>query len=75
MSLEISENPQENTCMGVSFLIKLQAEAWNFIKKETLAQLFSCEFSEISKNTLFTEHLRATTSVKIEMQVKITTSK
>ena len=25
----------------------------NFIKKETLAQVFSCEFSEISKNTFF----------------------
>ena len=28
-------------------------EACNFIKKETLAQVFSCEFSEISKNTFF----------------------
>ena len=37
--LEIS---QENTCDRVSFLIKLQ---------ETLAQVFSCEFCEISKNT------------------------
>ena len=27
------------------------------IKKETLAQVFSCEFCEISKNTFFTEHL------------------
>ena len=26
-------------------------EACNFIKKETLAQVFSCEFCEISKNT------------------------
>ena len=25
--------------------------AWNFIKKETLAQVFSCEFCKISKNT------------------------
>ena len=25
--------------------------ACNFIKKETLAQVFSCEFCEISKNT------------------------
>ena len=25
--------------------------ACNFIKKETLAQLFSCDFCEISKNT------------------------
>ena len=27
------------------------------LKKETLTQVFSCEFSEFSKNTLFTEHL------------------
>ena len=27
--------------------------ACNFIKKETLARLFSCEFCEISKNTFF----------------------
>ena len=32
----------------------------NFIKKETLAQVFSCEFCEISKNTFFTEHLWTT---------------
>ena len=37
--------------------------------------LFSCEFYEISKNTCFTEHLQATASVKIEMKVKIMTSK
>ena len=34
----------------------------NFIKKETLAQVFSCEFSKISKNTFFTEHLLETGS-------------
>ena len=28
-------------------------EACNFIKKETLAQVFSCEFCEISKKTFF----------------------
>ena len=27
-------------------------DACNFIKKETLAQVFSCEFCEISKNIL-----------------------
>ena len=27
----------------------------NFIKKEALAQVFSCKFCEISKNTFFTE--------------------
>ena len=29
----------------------LQAEAFNFIKKESLARVFSFEFCEISKNT------------------------
>ena len=39
---EISQNSQENTCARVSFF---------FINKETLAEVFSCEFCEISKNT------------------------
>ena len=48
--LEISQNSQENTCVRISFLIKLKAKACNFIKKETLTQVFPCEFCEISKN-------------------------
>ena len=44
MFLEISQNSQENTCARVSC---------NFIKKETLAQVFSCDIYEISKNTFF----------------------
>ena len=40
----------------------LRPEAYNFINKETLAQVFSCEFCETSKNTLFTEHLWTTAS-------------
>ena len=31
-------------------------------KKETLAQVFSCEICEISYNVFFTEHLQATAS-------------
>ena len=54
--LEISQISQENTCARVSFLIKLQSWACNFIKKESLAQVLSCEFCEISKNTFYTEH-------------------
>ena len=55
--LKISQNLQENTCVAASFLIKLQAllrirlisvrmreRAFKFIKKETLKQVFSCEF-------------------------------
>ena len=60
MFLEISQNSQENNCARVSSLIKLQA--CSFIKKETLAQVFSCKFFEISKNTFFTEHIWTTAS-------------
>ena len=37
-------------------------QACNFIKNETVAQVFSCEFYKIFKNTFFTEHLWATAS-------------
>ena len=49
---EISQNSQENTSPRVSLLIKQL-----YIKKETLAQVFSREFCEISESTFFTEHL------------------
>ena len=58
--LEISQNSQEglifNTVAG------LRPETSNFIKKETLAQVFSCEFCEMSKNTFLTEHHWTTAS-------------
>ena len=47
--LEISQNSQENTYARL-------------LKKETLAQVFSCEFCEISKNTFFTERVWLTDS-------------
>ena len=34
------------------------------LNKESLTQLFSCEFCEISKNTFFMEHLQTTASEK-----------
>ena len=57
--LEILQNSQENTVSPrvntvtdprVSFLIELQAQPCNFIKKESLAQVFSCEVCHIFKN-------------------------
>ena len=39
------------------FLISCRPKACNFIKKEALAQVFSCEFCEIFKNTFFYKHL------------------
>ena len=35
------------------FLNKVAGQAWNFVKKETLAQVFSYEFCEISQNVFF----------------------
>ena len=43
---------------------KKETQACNFIKNETLAQVFSCEFCQISKSTSSTEHLHTTASVK-----------
>ena len=37
-----------------------KVEAYNFIKKETLAQVFFCEFYEIYKNTLFLQNTSVT---------------
>ena len=48
--LAISRNSHKNTCARVSFLIKLP-NTCNFIKKDTLAQVFSCKFCERFKNT------------------------
>ena len=36
---------------------RLWPQACNFFKKETMVQVFPCEFCEISKNTLFAEHI------------------
>ena len=47
--LEILRNSREKTRARAPSLIKLQAQACNFIKKETLAQIFSSEFCETSK--------------------------
>ena len=60
--LKISQNLQESTSARVSFLIKLQTSACNSIKKENLAQVFSCEFRKIFKNAFFIEILWASAS-------------
>ena len=45
----MSQNSQDNTCARLSFLIKLQAESYHFIKKETLTQVFFGELSKFSR--------------------------
>ena len=49
----------KHLCQSLFFnkVAGLRPQTCNFIKKETLAQVFCCEFCENSKNTLFTEHL------------------
>ena len=47
--LKISQNSQENTYAKGSFFLFF----CNFIKKETLALVLSCEFCEIFKNNYF----------------------
>ena len=61
--LEMSQNSQENTCTRDPFLIKLYG--WNFIRKESLTQVFSCELSKISKSNSFTELHRTAASKQI----------
>ena len=46
--LEISQISQENTCARASQSLRPAT-----LSKKTLAQVFSCEFCEISKNTFF----------------------
>ena len=55
---KISQNSQENNCAR-AFFVRL----YNCIKKETLAQVFSCEFCKTLNNTFFTEHLQATAPI------------
>ena len=54
--LKISQNSVKNTCASLPVSLKLQGLGLQLYKKETLAQVFSWEFFEISKNT-FMEHL------------------
>ena len=66
--MKISQS-QENT----------RPEACNFIKKETLAQVFSCKFYEIFKNTFFYRTLPVAVSetlyFKVACRVRVKTKK
>ena len=56
--LKILQNSQESTCAESQSL-----RPATLLKKETLAQVFSWEFCENFKSTLFTDHLQKTASV------------
>ena len=52
--LKILINSQESTCARVFFFDKVASlRPVTLLKKETLAQVFSCEFIKIFKNTFF----------------------
>ena len=55
MFLKILQYLRENTCVGVFFLNKVAGlKAWKpfLLKKQTLTQVFSCEYCEIFKNII-----------------------
>ena len=56
MTLWVHEFTGKHLCQTLFF------KACNVIKKQTLVQVFSCEFCQISKNAFFTEHLWVTAS-------------
>ena len=60
--LKILQYSQENTCVGISFLIKMQAfRAPALLKRDSNTGVF-CKHWEIFKNTYFEEHLRTAAS-------------
>ena len=71
-TLKTSQSSWKNICVGVSFLMKLQAsgQACNFIKEETTIQVLFREFCEIFKSTFFIEHLWATVSETFTVSIQ-----
>ena len=65
----MSQISQENTCDGVFFNKVLSLQAWNFIKKDSNTEVFSCEIWEIIQNAYFEEHLRTTASGKFYWKI------
>ena len=60
--LEFGKFAGKSLCQGLCF-DKVAGQACSFIKIETLAQVFSCEFCEISKNTFSWRTPLVTTSL------------
>ena len=53
--LKFSQNSQENTCVVISFLIKLLAQACNFFKKRLQFKGFTVNVANL--RVIFLEHL------------------
>ena len=58
MFLESSQISQENTCARVSFLIKLQTEACNSLKKRFWRRCFPMNFAKFFRASFYKERLR-----------------
>ena len=54
--LKFSQNSQENTCVVICFLIKLQAQACNFFKKRLQDKGFTVNVANFLR-VIFLEHL------------------
>ena len=68
---------RKHLCQSL-FFNEAAGTACNFIKKETVTQVFFCEFSEIFKNTFLTEQLCTTASAesrKAEKSLKLAITK
>ena len=60
--VEFPGHSRKDSKAATGGVLQEKAAPATLLKKEALAQVFSCEFCEISKNIFFTEHLRATAS-------------
>ena len=60
---KIQNNHRETPVPESLFHLSYRSQVCNSVKKESLVQVFSCEFCKILKNTIFTEHHRTTASV------------
>ena len=49
--LKISQNSQEKTCSKVSFLVKFQASACNYIKKKLPHRCFPANFAKLLRSS------------------------
>ena len=68
MFLEILRNSQENTCARAPFFNKFVVCGCHLIERDTLAQMFSFELREISKDNFFhrTRPVAASETTKVK---------
>ena len=67
----MKKNQNRSDSIQMKFYLKAAINFnYNFIKKETLAQVFPGKYCEISKNNFFTKHLRTTAFVLLKITRK-----